>query len=136
MEIIGGLSVGGPVQRQVDMQNRFESLFGGLSSAASKNAFRSFLDTFLSSIDGRMSQLSQACESVDRKNIRLLSHQLRSSFRTLGADEFADLCRDIEEHCVRVEGTLDREWMLRLQRQIQIQIPDLLEDVRKFVRKL
>lgn len=81
------------------ISKQFDDLFGGRGSELGVKVFSEFAQVFLAGIDNRMQTFSAALDNQDFRQFQLLAHQLRGSFRTLGAHMLADTLQKIEEHC-------------------------------------
>ncbi len=55
------------------------------------------IDTFLADVPTLLATLHQALEAGDTAEVRRAAHTLKSNGATLGATEFADLCRALEQ---------------------------------------
>lgn len=117
------------------ISKQFDDLFGGRGSDLGIKVFSEFSQVFLSGIDNRVDTFSNALDNQDFRQFQLLAHQLRGSFRTLGAHPLADALQKIEDHCKNNADPnvqLLKEW-----RDVVIQgAPQLVSDLRLFMGSL
>jgi histidine phosphotransfer protein HptB len=63
------------------------------------------IDTFLDDAPGLIATLRTWRERGDAEQLRRTAHSLKSNGQTFGAEQFAELCRELEERAKR--GELD-----------------------------
>lgn len=119
----------------IGINQQFDNLFGGRSSDLGVKVFTEFAEVFLSGIETRIQNFSQALEDQDYKQFQLLSHQLRGSLRTLGAHSLADALQKIEEH-IKTEPSPNHMQLVGWRQIVIDGVPGLIRDLRSFVGSL
>lgn len=117
------------------ISKQFDDLFGGRSSDLGIKVFTEFGQVFLTGIDSRLQTFSAALDNEDFKQFQLMAHQLRGSFRTLGAHMLADTLQRIEDH-IKTTPAPDKH-QLGVWREIIIAgAPKLVSDLETFMTSL
>ena len=84
-----------------------------------------FASKFVDSARKGLLELDEACYAKDQVTLSALGHRLKSSARTVGAHQFADLCHELEE--------LKNESNLRRSLEIVREMHEWFEKIESFV---
>lgn len=87
----------------------------------------SILQEFSNSAGPYMLELSQAFEGASADGVKSLAHKLKSSSRTVGAEELGDLCEVLES------SAPSQNWTLIDSQQLAVQ--SALAEVVNFIRQ-
>lgn len=90
--------------------------FGDLSDDETFEVFKLTSEMLLSKLDSRLENLALAAHSDDPKQVSFLAHQLKGGFNTLGGEDLADLCAEIE----KVVGTSDEKLLPALIEKLKV----------------
>jgi len=89
-----------PEARQLEKQLDPAALaeIAQLSAAIGRNVFRKLEDNFISDLSGRVDLITAALESSNMSQLALATHPLGGSSAIVGAKQFSDVCRKVEQH--------------------------------------
>lgn len=114
---------------------QLDALFGGRESELGVKVFSEFGEVFIGSVDTRIGQLTEALKNSDFKQVQHMAHQLRGSFRTLGAHPLADNCQLIEDHCKK-EASPNGQFIAPIEESIRTAIPRLKNELKQYLDNL
>ncbi len=117
------------------ISKQFDELFGGRSSELGIKVFTEFAQVFLSGIDTRLENFSSSLDNEDFRQFQMLAHQLRGSFRTLGAHGLADILQRIEDH-IKSTPSPDVHQLGIWREMILGGTPRLVKDLQSFTTSL
>ena len=89
--------------------------------------FADLIETYLSDSPNLIEALITGANQKDISTVRINAHSLKSSSATLGATEFAQLCKQIELYCNQDELAQATSLIPQLQEQYQ-QVESLLKN--------
>ena len=104
----------------------------GLSMPGKEDMLGHVIDLYRKDAQTLLSTILDAAHDDDRESMRQAAHRLKSASANLGANEFADVCRRLEEQSCQDGGGYSRELIL----QIESQISGVLAELDRHAQRL